>query len=237
VTPTELASFPPTKNVPEIAPKTKTSTASANVRAHRRLGAWATPSTEIRTGSACATTARGGCCGRRCGRSRGSGRRARARSARTGSTSTSSGLIGPRLSKRRTSSGPASTSTVLQVPRLSESGVFSPKCRSLQVKQHKKCAFRQELTARWCKRAPNAQTARGQLAMGSGSGPDGSATATERSDAAPPARRNGGTCGPCSCSAARRKMSSSRRSEVGCRGFSGGRPSSAVLLRSSRSLS
>jgi hypothetical protein len=102
------AFFPPS-NVPEIAPATKTSTASTSMRRQRGRGPTGAGSTATGVGSAGAAGAGG------LGRSRTSGSSLRACSASTGSTSASSGLIGPRSDGVR--SGPLSIRTVLQARR------------------------------------------------------------------------------------------------------------------------
>jgi hypothetical protein len=119
------------RNPPDAAPAAKASAESATVlfqrtigdrRAGAGVGLW---TTGIRGRSAGAWVCRS------LGRSRGSGRSVRARSARTGSTSASSGLIGPRSAsslcdapkgrngasnESRTTSGPRLTGTLLQAP-------------------------------------------------------------------------------------------------------------------------
>lgn len=120
------------RNPPDAAPAAKTSAESARVlfqrtigdrRAGARAGLW---TIGVRERSAGAWVRRS------LGRSRGSGRNVRARSARTGSTSASSGLIAPRSAsslcdapkgrngasnESRTTSDPGLTGTLLQAPR------------------------------------------------------------------------------------------------------------------------
>jgi hypothetical protein len=120
------------RNPPDAAPAAKASAESATVlfqrtigdrRAGAGVGLW---TTGIRGRSAGAWVCRS------LGRSRGSGRSVRARSARTGSTSASSGLIGPRSASSlcdapkgrngasngsRTTSDPRLTGTLLQASR------------------------------------------------------------------------------------------------------------------------
>jgi hypothetical protein len=119
-------------NSPDAAPAAKTSAESARVlfqrtigdrRAGAGAGLW---TTGVRERSAVAWVCRS------LGRSRGSGRSVRACSARTGSTSASSGLIGPRSAsslcdapkgrngasnESRTTFDPRLTGTLLQAPR------------------------------------------------------------------------------------------------------------------------
>ena len=170
VTPTGAESLPPS-NVPETAPTTKMSTASTSIRRQRRRGAGAADSIATgggsggATGAGSTTTAGGGGGAAGLGRSTTSGSSLRACSASTGSTSTSSGLIGPRCPEPR--SGPASIRTVLQVRRRADGGERpNRKSRCLQAIWLQRCALEEESAARCCKRPPNAQSARGQLVDG-----------------------------------------------------------------------